>query len=121
MTVPITTMVLSLLAVAARSVAAFETMRESDIGGRLMRDIKRRRRTILLKFESVRPVSGGLVSWSVFSDCGRKELVRGSLPQGALRTGKETVKLHQELKVDIFALRGLSVVTPNVVALEIDT
>jgi hypothetical protein len=96
-------------------------MRESDIGGRLIRDIKRRRRTILLKFESVRPVSGGLVSLVGFSNCGRKELVRGLCPRELLRTGKETVKLHQELKVDIFALGGLSVVTPNVVALEIDT
>ena len=31
--------------------------RERDMGGRLMRDMKRRRRTTLLKEESVRPTS----------------------------------------------------------------
>ena len=36
-------------------------MREMDMGGRLMRDMKRRRRTTLLKLASVRPV-GDVVS-----------------------------------------------------------
>lgn len=82
-------------------------MREIDIGGRLMRDMKRRRRTTLLKFESVRP---GCVS-----ECG------SSLLGGSERTGKESVELHQELEVDIVTLGRLAMAAPNVVTIEVDT
>jgi hypothetical protein len=50
-TVPITTTVLPFC-----DSLTLETRRESETGGRLIRDIKRRRSTTLLKLESVRPV-----------------------------------------------------------------
>ena len=37
-----------------------------------------------------------------------------------LLTGKEAIKLYQELEVDIFALWSLAVAAPNVMAIEID-
>ena len=45
--------------------------RERDMGGRLMRDMKRRRRTTLLKAESVRPGLEGLIVWlwRLLGDC----------------------------------------------------
>ena len=46
--------------------ATVEAMREMDIGGRLMRDIKRRLRTTLLNAESVRPVGEGFVSLEIY-------------------------------------------------------
>ena len=54
-TVPMRTTVLFLCSSAACSLTAVETIREIDMGGRLMRDMKRRRRTVLLNFDSVRP------------------------------------------------------------------
>lgn len=36
-------------------------------------------------------------------------------------TSKEAVELHQELEVDIFALRSLTVRVPDVLVLEVDT
>jgi len=53
-TVAITTTVL----LAFASDAAVAAMRDMDIGGRLILDMKRRRRTTLLKAASVRPVNG---------------------------------------------------------------
>jgi DNA polymerase I-like protein with 3'-5' exonuclease and polymerase domains len=38
-----------------------------------------------------------------------------------IRTGKEAIKLHQEFEVDIVTLGRLSMATPNVMAIEIDT
>lgn len=59
-TVPTTQIVLSAYAFLADSLETFEAMREMDMGGRLMRDMKRRRRTTLLKFASVRPAAVSL-------------------------------------------------------------
>ncbi len=90
------------------SLLMLATMRDRETGGRLILDIKRRRRTTLLKEESVRP-----------RFCQYSRLDRhGS--QG-LRTGKEAVKLYQELEVDIVALGRLAVRRLDVVAVEIDT
>ncbi len=36
-------------------------------------------------------------------------------------TGQEAVQLHEQLEIDIFALRRLSVRAANVVSVEIDT
>ncbi len=54
-TVPMMTTVLFLCSSAACSLTAVDTIREIDMGGRLIRDMKRRRRTVLLNFDSVRP------------------------------------------------------------------
>jgi hypothetical protein len=106
-TVATTQMVLSAYAFLADSVVTLLAIREIDIGGRLMRDMKRRRRTTLLKFESVRPA---LVSG--FCRVFGRELCH---------TGEEAVELHQKLKVDIVALGRLTMAAPNVVTIEVDT
>jgi hypothetical protein len=56
-TVPMMTTVLLACSLPECLLDATEAMRERDIGGRLMRDMKRRRRTVLLNFESVRPIT----------------------------------------------------------------
>ena len=87
-------------------------MREREMGGRLMRDMKRRRSTTLLKAESVRPVVEKSVSFSAITTENHR---------GKRLTSQEAVKLHQELEVHIVALGGLAVRSPDVVGAEIDT
>lgn len=84
------------------------TMRDRETGGRLILDMKRRRRITLLKEESVRP---RICQYSRLNLSGSERL----------RTGKEAVKLDQELKIDIVALGRLAVRRLDVVAVEIDT
>ena len=55
-TVPMVTIVLSLWASAVFLEAAMATMRLMEMGGRLILDMKRRRRMTRLNAESVRPV-----------------------------------------------------------------
>ena len=86
-------------------------MRDRETGGRLIFDMKRRRRTTLLKEASVRPGQSLLVSSS------RSEM----WSQDGLRTRKEAVEFHQELEVDIVALGGTSMSALDVVTVEIDT
>jgi uncharacterized protein (DUF2345 family) len=85
----------------------FATIREIETGGRLMRDIKSRRRTTLLKDDSVRPVARGSVYLSS--------------PKGAGLTGQEAVQLHEQLEIDIIARGRLAVRAANVMSVEIDT
>lgn len=93
-------------------------MRETDIGGRLILDIKRRRRITLLKFESVRPVR---LCVRTCPSCHRKIWIAFRSAGWFLLTGKEAVELHQELEVDIVALWRLAVGVSDVMAVEIDT
>lgn len=105
-TVPITTTVLPLC-----DSLTFEAIRERETGGRLILDIKRRRRTALLKLDSVRPVKY-TKSASVTDVCcvwiGR-------------HTRQETVQLHQDLQVDILALGSLAVGAAYMVTVQVDT
>ena len=80
-----------------------------------MRDMKRRRRTTLLKAESVRPKREGKVRRAVLRDH-----VRGLNIVWKL-TGQEAVELHQQFQVGIVGLWRLSVSRPDVVMVEIDT
>lgn len=95
------------------SLVVLATMRDRETGGRLILDMNRRRRTTLLKEESVRP--------------GEKSLAVSGLPivtgtEGERkRTGQEAVELHQELEVDIVAFGGTAVSALDVVAVKIDT
>lgn len=48
--------------------------------------------------------------------------LRGSLKTGdSERTSKEAIELHQELEIDIVALRSLAVGVPHMVTLQVDT
>jgi phosphoribosylformimino-5-aminoimidazole carboxamide ribonucleotide (ProFAR) isomerase len=38
-----------------------------------------------------------------------------------IHTGKEAVKLHQNLQIDVVALGSLAVATPHMVAVQVDT
>lgn len=102
MTVPMTTTVLLL---DFSDVLA--TILEIETGGLLIRLIKRRRSTTLLKDESVRPTERLAV-----------EEVRAMRTE---LTSQEAVQLHQELEVDIVTLWRLAVSAANVMGLEIDT
>lgn len=70
-----------------------------------------------------------LVEVGVGTACAREEgLVwsfsglRGSLKTGdSERTSKEAIELHQELEIDIVALRSLAVGVPHMVTLQVDT
>lgn len=101
-TVPMTTTVLLL---DFSDVLA--TILEIETGGLLIRLIKRRRSTTLLKDESVRPTERLAV-----------EEVRAMRTE---LTSQEAVQLHQELEVDIVTLWRLAVSAANVMGLEIDT
>lgn len=97
--VPMTTMVFSGRARAVR--------RESETGGRLMREVIRRRRTTALKADDVRPEKckiGAVGAW-----------------ESGEQTCKETVELDKEFEVDIVALRGFAMGTAHMVSVEIDT
>ena len=104
MTVPMTTTVLLL-----DFSEWLATIRDIETGGRLIRDMKSRRRTTLLKDDSVRPIVRG----SVYLEEG--------LSNAQVLTGQEAVQLHQQLKVDIVTLRCLAVRAANVMSVEIDT
>jgi len=55
-------------------------------------------------------------------DAGHEETAEDNLVEVRVcATGKKAVKLHQKLEVDIFAFGSLSMATPNVMAIEIDT
>lgn len=73
-----------------------------------MRDINKRRRTTLLKEDSVRP---------------KRKLAKALLRQ-ILRmklTGQEAVKLDEQLQVDVVTLWRLAVSAANMVCVKIDT
>lgn len=101
--VPITTTVLLL-----DFSETLATTLERDTGGLLIRDMNKRRRTTLLKEDSVRPNSRLVVA--IFED---RELV--------VLTGQEAVKLHKELNVNVVALWRLAVRAANMVLVKIDT
>lgn len=88
--------------------------RDRETGGRLMREVKRRRRTTLLKAESVRPVVCEAIS---------KRAAGVAMVDRPLLglTSQEAVQLHEELEVRIVALGRLAVGVAHVVAVEIDT
>lgn len=103
--VPMTTMVLSGRARAPR--------RESETGGRLMREVNRRRKTTALKGDDVRPDQVRLVvsvdreHWDAWGS--------------GERTSKETVELDEEFEVDVVALGGFAMGAAHMVSVEIDT
>lgn len=107
-TVPITTIVLPWW-----DSVTFEAMRESETGGRLIRDMKRRRNTTLLKFDSVRPIICELALKCPLSP-NRQMFKIG-------HTGKEAVELHQNLQVDILAFRRFAMGAAHMVAVQVDT
>lgn len=41
--------------------------------------------------------------------------------EGESHTGKEAVQLHQDLKIDVFALRRLAVAAAHMVTVQVDT
>ena len=73
-----------------------------------MRDMNKRRRTTLLKEDSVRP---------------RRELAKTAMRQilGMRLTGQEAVKLDEQLQVDVVTLWRLAVSAANMVCVKIDT
>lgn len=107
--VPTTQIVLSLYAFWALSVETLLATREMDIGGRLMRDMNRRRRTTLLKLESVRPVP--FVKMCRY---------RASI-MVEQRTSKEAVEFYEKFEIHIVALGRSSVAVPDVVSIYVDT
>lgn len=79
-----------------------------------MRDINRRRRTTLLKEDSVRPEKH---THTHQLGCPISRFW-GNEPE---LTGQEAVQLHQQLEVDIVTLRRLAVSVADVVSVKIDT
>ena len=94
--VPTTTIVLPAEASGLCLGLAVDAMREIDMGGRLMRDMKRRLRITRLKAESVRPVWKGMLVgccfyWALLIVCFRWDI--GLEMEGELwvRTSEEAV------------------------------
>jgi hypothetical protein len=98
-----------------------------------MRDMKRRRRTALLKLDSVRPVREIPYQFSVpahirekkfvFSPlvcCDARESDSGWERKGS-HTSQEAVQLHQHLQVHVLALGRLAVAAAHMVTVEVDT
>lgn len=106
--VPITTIVLPLW-----ESVTLDTMRESETGGRLILDMKRRRKTTLLKLDSVRPVKiPPPISFP---------LLKSAALRRRRHTGEESVELHQDLQVDVLALGRLAMGAAHMVAVQVDT
>lgn len=106
-------MVLPTWASAECLFALTETRREIDIGGRLVLDMNRRRRTVALNWEVVRP------AFLIIST--QTSIIALFKVLWIARTGEESIQLHQELQVDIVALGLLTVPVTDMVCIKIDT